>query len=290
MRKIITAALTGAALAAVSMAATAHGAAAHEATRPAPYAGQASLGHCPVIYAHKGAEDQRPANTVDAFRRATALGVDSELDVIGTRDLWPVVIHGGNLAITTNGSGLVQDRLRSYVETLYATNYAPWKHSKFWQDKVPGLYQALAAVGPHRAVFMDVGYADSAHMQRVYDAIASLHMLSRVVITTRAPDIMAIHKLYPLLHTALLQWTVPAPALARASAHGDHIVAVALELLRRQLVASYHAAGLQVYSWTTDVPRTDNEVSWRETAAWGVDYLATGHPAAMKAWESANCA
>ena len=260
------------------------------ATTPHAATSTAGLTHCPVIYAHKGAEDQRPANTVAAFERATALGVNSELDVIDTRDLWPVVIHDGNLAITTNGTGLVQNRRRLYVTSRDATNYAPWKYSKYRHDKVPDLYQALAAVGAHRSVFMDVGYTDRAHMRRVYSAITALHMRSRVIVTTGAVIIAALHKLYPLLHTALLQWTVPTPATAKASAHGDHIVSLALEFLTPQLVASYHAVGLQVYSWTTDIPRTDNETSWQKAASWGVDYLATGHAAAMKAWESASCA
>ena len=67
--------------------------------RPPAPVGEAPVGEAPVeIHGHRGARGLWPENTLPAFERALALGVDAvELDVGLTRDGVPVVHHDRRL-------------------------------------------------------------------------------------------------------------------------------------------------------------------------------------------------
>lgn len=62
----------------------------------------------PRLFAHRGASGEAPENTLAAFRRAVALGIEYiELDVHLSRDGHVVVIHDATVERTTNGAGTV---------------------------------------------------------------------------------------------------------------------------------------------------------------------------------------
>jgi len=65
----------------------------------------------PLIIAHRGASAEAPENTLAAFRRALALGVDSiELDVQVTTDGVPVVFHDASLQRLTGKRGRLTEK------------------------------------------------------------------------------------------------------------------------------------------------------------------------------------
>lgn len=62
----------------------------------------------PLVMAHRGGAGLWPENTIHAFARAAALGVDVlELDLHSTSDGALVIIHDGTVERTTNGAGAV---------------------------------------------------------------------------------------------------------------------------------------------------------------------------------------
>ncbi|WP_296272398.1 glycerophosphodiester phosphodiesterase [Pseudomonas sp. UBA6323] len=66
------------------------------------------LGQHPLVIAHRGGAGLWPENTLFAFERAAALGVDMlEMDLHLSRDARLVVIHDDTLERTTNGQGPV---------------------------------------------------------------------------------------------------------------------------------------------------------------------------------------
>jgi glycerophosphoryl diester phosphodiesterase len=74
--------------------------------------------------AHAGGENEAPADTLYAFKRAVALGADMvELDVESTADDRLVVIHNSSVDATTNGTGLVRDLTYRQVHALDAAYY-----------------------------------------------------------------------------------------------------------------------------------------------------------------------
>lgn len=76
----------------------------------------------PMVHgAHRGASAECPENTLLAFSRAIAHGVDAlELDVHLTRDDVLLVIHDSTLERTTNGTGRVRDHSLTEIRQLDA--------------------------------------------------------------------------------------------------------------------------------------------------------------------------
>jgi glycerophosphoryl diester phosphodiesterase len=85
--------------------------------------------------AHAGGENEAPADSLYAFKRAVALGADMvELDVESTADDRLVVIHNSSVDETTDGTGLVRDLTYRQVHALDAAyNFVPGRSA------VPGL-------------------------------------------------------------------------------------------------------------------------------------------------------
>jgi glycerophosphoryl diester phosphodiesterase len=85
--------------------------------------------------AHAGGENEAPANTMYALKRAVRLGADMiELDVQSTSDDKLVVMHDATLNNFTNGAGLVRDHTFREVHALDAAyNFVPGRSA------VPGL-------------------------------------------------------------------------------------------------------------------------------------------------------
>lgn len=75
------------------------------------------IGAKPRLFAHRGASGEAPENTLAAFRRAVALGIEYiELDVHLSRDGHVVVIHDATLERTTNGSGTVREQTLAQLQ------------------------------------------------------------------------------------------------------------------------------------------------------------------------------
>jgi glycerophosphoryl diester phosphodiesterase len=75
----------------------------------------------PWVVAHRGGTDLAPENTMEAFRRAEALGVDVlEMDLRVTADGALVVIHDSTVDRTTNGHGLVAELSLAQLQALDA--------------------------------------------------------------------------------------------------------------------------------------------------------------------------
>lgn len=98
------------------------------------------------IWAHRGAAEQAPENTMAAFIKAVELNVDGiELDVQLSKDGRVVVIHDERVDRTSNGTGFVKDL---FYEELVAFNY----NNKFEIDdhiKLPLLEDVIQFLKPY---------------------------------------------------------------------------------------------------------------------------------------------
>ncbi|WP_137887040.1 glycerophosphodiester phosphodiesterase [Pseudomonas sp. 2FE] len=81
----------------------------------------ATLGDEPLVIAHRGGRGLWPENSLFAFERASALGVDMlEMDLRRSRDGELVVIHDAKVNRTTNGSGQVAELDLAELQALDA--------------------------------------------------------------------------------------------------------------------------------------------------------------------------
>jgi len=75
----------------------------------------------PRLFAHRGASGEAPENTLIAFQRAVALGMEyAELDVHASRNGVVVVSHDATLERTTNGHGQIRKFSLAELQTFDA--------------------------------------------------------------------------------------------------------------------------------------------------------------------------
>ncbi len=97
------------------------------------------------IFAHRGASQYAPENTLPAFALAIQQGADGiELDVHLSKDGELVVIHDELLDRTTNGTGPVQAHTLEELRTLCADNHMPG----FEDVRIPTLREVLELMKP----------------------------------------------------------------------------------------------------------------------------------------------
>jgi glycerophosphoryl diester phosphodiesterase len=103
----------------------------------------------PLNIAHRGASAYAPENTLAAFRLALEMGADGfELDVMLSADDHLVVIHDDRVDRTTDGSGLVRQKMLAELKALDAgTRF----DVRFAGERIPTLQKVFDLVAGNRA-------------------------------------------------------------------------------------------------------------------------------------------
>ncbi len=220
----------------------------------------------PRVFAHRGASQRAPENTLEAFRLAAELGADGvELDVRRSADGFLVVHHDPHL-----GDGRL----------IAATRRAELPGS------VPTLGAALDACevfagGDWRVnveIKNDPGDPDFDPADAIADqVIAELVARDRddrwLISAFRWEVIERCRSLAPAIGTAWLSIEVPAGTPERLAAAGHRALHPYYRLLDEEVVARCHASGVEVNVWTCDSPS-----AIRRLAGWGVDGFCTNVP------------
>ncbi|MBW7884940.1 MAG: glycerophosphodiester phosphodiesterase [Caldilineaceae bacterium] len=112
----------------------------------------------PCIFAHRGARRVAPENTLPAFARALAMGVDGiELDVHLTRDNQLAVIHDFVVDATTDGQGAITEMTWDEIARLDAGSYFD---PSFAGVRVPRLEEVLDLVDKRCQVNIEIKSRD----------------------------------------------------------------------------------------------------------------------------------
>lgn len=133
----------------------------------------------PLLSAHRGGVTLAPENTLAAYRHAFAYEMDFvEIDVRETTDGVFVSMHDDDLDRTTNGTGFVSSSSWSYLQTLNAADFEPWKGSQYDPSPVPRLEQILElARATGRGIEFDV--KSVRNYRALFDLVAPYGLLSR---------------------------------------------------------------------------------------------------------------
>jgi len=251
--------------------------------------------------AHRGGAGLAPENTLVAFERAAACGVDAlELDVRPTRDGEVAVIHDATLDRTTDGRGLVSDRTAAELARLDAG-------ARFTLDGgvsfpfrgrghgVPLLREVLEALPAARFVVELKPPADEAHLDRVARLLRELAP-GRVVVgcfahgllsafRARAPEVPTgcsvreIRGLFLLGRVPLIGRRVAPPArVVQIPRTSNHETGGGLRLTTPSFLRFVHGRGLPVQVWTINDPAV-----MRELIDLGVDGITTDRPDLLNA-------
>lgn len=248
----------------------------------------ARTGTCPVVVEHRTAPLDAPENTVPGIAAAALTGASwVEMDVRWTKSHFPVLSHDPTVDRTTNGTGAVADKGLSEVTGLLANDYAPWNTDpRFTTTHVPYAYDFLHAVAITRmnaVLHLPQNTAPTSDdMGKLVEYLGKTGMTGRVMVMGSYDVIKAIRPMAPGLHYALIEYN-PATTFRRGSsvrALGvtDYVVP-ARDVTDPGIVASWHASGLTVWTWSSDTAVIDTPATWATVEADGVDAIITNHAA-----------
>ena len=111
-----------------------------------------------IVVAHRGANRLAPENTFASTQKCVDLEVDYvEIDVRTSSDGVFYILHDRTLDRTTNGTGAIEERPSSYIDTLDAGS---WFDAAFKDERVPRLEPFLRRFKGKIKIYFDVKGAD----------------------------------------------------------------------------------------------------------------------------------
>lgn len=136
----------------------------------------------PYLMAHRGNQVVCPENTLAAFRRACADGIDIlETDVRLSADGRFVLIHDPTVDRTTNGTGEVVGMTAGQLRSLSACCGMPG----FEDERIPLLEELLAMVPADLVLALELksdDFLDPAVVQRLLARLREFNLLDRTIV------------------------------------------------------------------------------------------------------------
>jgi glycerophosphoryl diester phosphodiesterase len=213
------------------------------------------------VLAHRGASRAARENTIEAFRRAQALGSDAvELDVRRTADLVLVVHHDAHLS---DGRPIVD------LQTADLPDYIPELGAAL--DACAGMWVNVEIKNdPHEPDFD----ATDEIADRTVAALLERRENDRWLISSfRLATINRCRALTPEIRTAWLVNEVPVDVISTMVAHGHEALHPWFGTLLRSHIDACHGAGIDVNTWTCD-----DADRMAELIEWEIDGICTNVP------------
>ncbi len=215
-----------------------------------------------LIYAHRGASADEPANTLAAFQRAIEDEADGiELDIYMSLDGVPVVLHDRELEATTNGHGFVNETALRELKTLDAGN----------GETIPTFEEVLDLVAGRLRLYIEVKQPGA--------EAATLELLARfpkaewIAASFDAGILTTVRQLNPTAELWLITKMVSDEALSVAKDLSVSTLSVWAEATSPAVAARLFDADLDLAVWTV------NEVPVaRQAQLLGASALCTDRP------------
>ena len=208
------------------------------------------VSHSVEIIAHRGANREAPENTLPAFEKALAMGVDGiELDIQFTRDKVPLVHHDPAIS----GQAII-GLSASEVQSL---------------KPMPSLMDVVALVNQRCRLYVEVKAPEATdevvRLLARHARWCAIHSFDH-----RIPAVAALHSDIPA-GILLVSYLVDIVGAMNA-AHARDVWQQA-DFIDQTLVATVHGAGGRVIAWTVN-----NADRARELISFGVDGICTDVP------------
>ncbi len=230
-----------------------------------------------INYAHRGASEYLPENTMLAFYTGIYMGANGiETDIQRTKDGILVLFHDDTLTRVTGESGSIGDYTLAELQ-----NFSVRKNG--FSDKITTLEDFLA----HFA-FRDITFAielkgagvekDTADLLRRYG------LQKKCVVTSFHLDYLKTFRAYaPEFQVGYLMENLPAGIVAELKAMGAEEICPDAKVTTRELVDGWHAAGLRVRAWGVK-----DEVLMRHVYECGADGMTVNFPDKLAALLAKN--
>lgn len=250
----------------------------------------AQFQHAPLVMAHRGAKGLWPENTLYAFEKAVAMGVDVlEMDVRGTADGVLVVLHDSTVDRTTDGTGpvtaLTLEALRAldagYNWSVDGGSTFPYRGQGI---TIPTMAEVFAAF-PAMPMNIEIKQTDPTLAASLCQMIRDSGMADRVLVASfHGETIEEFRRECPEVATSTSQNEVITMfVLSRAFLEGSYDPAAeaaqvpeyrsSVRVLTPRFLDAARHRNLQVHAWTI------NDVDDMERMlALGVDGIITDYP------------
>ena len=231
----------------------------------------------PQVIGHRGASAEAPENTLAAFRRALAIGVDAvECDVHLAADGEPVVIHDFAVDRTTDGRGLVS---AFPVAALRRLDAGRWFGEAFAGERIPTLEETLDLLRAVR-VIVEIKHGPVRYSGIAGRVASVVRTVGHGAVTISSFDHTVLREIRTTssLETAVLYTARPINPLRLAQDAGAGILHPHWHYLTQDVVASAHQADLRVETWVVD-----DLTDLTHVVAMGVDGVMTAHPERLRA-------
>lgn len=233
------------------------------------------------VIAHRGASSLAPENTLPALAAAADAGARwVEIDAQVTADDIAVVFHDERLERCTNGRGVVTASRWVEIKGLDAGS---WFAPRFRDARIPRLEDALDLcrdrdLGVNLELKLNTPSRMEALVAGVLAAVQRRPLrAAQLLLSAFEPRSLALCQTgAPALPRGLIVRRIPsdidvqARALDLATLHPDH------RRLRSTSLKAARDAGLEIYAWTVNAPKTATRL-WQS----GVEGVITDRPQAL---------
>jgi glycerophosphoryl diester phosphodiesterase len=251
----------------------------------------------PLIFAHGGAKDMFPENTMVAFTGAAAIGIDVlEIDASLTADGVLIAAHGPNLESTTNGSGPIRAATFAEIQQLDAAArfQDPAGNNPYRGQDVthPPLQEVLEQFRGTNLRFLvelkDAGPDAEEAATALARILTDLNLEDRVIVASFATETLVAFRtasngrvstsgseeelrriIIPGIFGVDSWWLVPGPVAALQIP----IERSGFDLSRRAIIRRAHQHAQAVHYWTIDDPELMRTLTER-----GADGIITDRP------------
>lgn len=227
-------------------------------------------------FAHRGFSGKYPENTMLAFEKAIAEGVDGiELDVQLTKDGEVVIIHDETIDRTTNGKGYVVEYT---YEELSKFDASYTYTGKMGFNKIPTLREYFELVKDLDIVTnieLKTGINEYLGIEeKVWDMIKEFGLQDRIIISSfNHFSVMRMKKLAPEMKYGFLSedWIIDAGKYTHS--HGVQCYHPRFNNLIPEVIDELKSYGLEINTWTVN-----KEEDMRYLISHGIDAIIGNYP------------
>lgn len=220
-----------------------------------------------INYAHRGASEYLPENTLLAFYTGIYMGANGiETDIRHAKDGELVLFHDGSLERVCSVTGAVEDYTFAELQQFFVRKNG-------FEDKIVRFEEFL-----QRFAFRDITFAIELKGDDVEEGTAELlrryGMADKAVVTSFGFDkISKFRRIAPEFQIGFLAREVNEKIISDLKAIGAEEICPKAEQITPELVRDLHSRGFRVRAWGVN-----NEDLMRNAVACGADGMTVNFP------------
>ncbi len=225
--------------------------------------------------AHRGAAGNYPENTLLAFQKALAIGVDEiEFDLRMTLDGHLVVMHDATVDRTTDGTGAIGELTLAEIRALDAGGVFG---ERFRGERVPTWEEALDLVQGKVKLNVHLkegGIPDGEYERKVAKALRAFRMVDDSILACNDESVGIFAEIDPRIACRIFpNGRSPEDYIQSSVEMGLRTMQPGRDMTTPEFVQKAHESGLGVHVFYADTPE-----DMRTYIGMGVDGVLTNYP------------